>query len=473
MKLQNFTEWFAIRSNHQDDNHWPGQLRFDLEDGIYLTTARFINSANLHIDPTFQTPTITGWLDYQRPTTLIHPQIQEVRGLNLGMNTPALRASYQFVVNAVLKNVFLEDINAPIFTGLVVDHPAVHAWLAPELVNHKWLHKDGSLFPSLSVEVQPSRERSFTLSGGTEATVTSATRAPRETALTLDEYSILQLRFPEPVKYNEITRITWRISTLFSFLIGTRIGSPVYQLPTTHTRPWNGEDCEVVAELWYRPAGKTADSPPKIFDRLLVERRCSLALERILELVMGGRDELIYLANMIQAVEGNELPPTQGYIELVGCLEQFDASTFGSGKDPNFSKKMKNLARIIQDHGSDIDHKLFNRMRHGARNGYSLLYRLNRLHDYWRDAGFFHDPNLGRIRDLRNLLPHGYGLEVSSEVVQEMVEFSFYLTALGRYHTFRALGCTDDEIAKAFSSQPHRYGPFLPKHKSRENNEMT
>ena len=43
-----------------------------------------------------------------------------------------------------------------------------------------------------------------------------------------------------------------------------------------------------------------------------------------------------------------------------------------------------------------------------------------------------------------------------------MATFNLYLASLGRYHVFRALGCTGDEIAAAFSWQAHRYGPFVP-----------
>lgn len=463
VKLKNFEEWFAIRAGHRDDDHWPGRLTFDLEEGIYLTTARFASNAESYGDATFHASTMTGWLDYQRPTTLIYPWIQASHGLTLSMDTPAMRSSYRFVVNAVLKNVFLEDINEPIFTGLVVDDPAMHAWIKPNLVSHDWDYNDDPLGPRLSVEVAASQQRSTTLSDGTEATVTSATRVPIDAALTLDEYSILWLRFPKPVSYDTITRVIWRISTAFSFLIGCRVGSPVYQLPTTHTRKWNHVDREVVAELWYPPAKKGRNAPPDVSSRIIVEGRSSLSLAQVLELVVGKRDELIYLANIIQTIDDNDMPTTQGYGELLGCLERFDANQFGSGADPNFPAKMRGLKRVVQQHGSKADQELFRSLCEGNQNGYSLLRRLERLHNYWRDDGFRGSPDLRRIRDLRNLLPHGRGLDVSSDVAQEMAIYNQYLSALGRYHVLRALGCAGDEIAAAFSRKAHRYGMFVPR----------
>lgn len=462
MRLESFEEWFAIRANHQDEDHWPGRLTFDPVKGIHLTTARFAGDAESHGDPTFHTPTMTGWLDYQRPTTLIQPMIQTSGGLALGINTPAMRASYRFVVNAVLKNIFLEDINEAIFTGLVVDHPAVHAWINPNLVDHGWSHDDKSQFPVLSVEVAPPQERQFELPNGTKAIVTSAVRTTQGTVLTANEYTVLRLRFPEPISYDEITRMTWRISTVFSFLIGVRVGSPVYKFPTTHTRSWNGEEREVVAELWHRPARMGADSSPQSTDCLLVEGRSSLTFEQVLEIILGERDELVYLANVIQSVDDHDLSITHGYGEILGCLESFDASEFGSGRDPQLRDKIRSLKSIIKQHGSESDYILLERLCSGTRNSYSLLRRLERLHCCWKGDGFRGDPDLRRIRDLRNLVPHGRGLEVSSKVVHEMVTFSYYLASLGRYHVLRALGCKGDEIANAFLRQPHRYGMFVP-----------
>ncbi|MEH3117220.1 MAG: hypothetical protein PGN25_06340 [Methylorubrum populi] len=464
MKLDNFEEWFAIRANHSDDDHWPGRLSFDLENGIYLTTARFAGDADSFGDPTFHARTMTGWLDYQRPTTLIHPWIQTVGGFTASVDAPAMRASYRFVVNAVLKNVFLEDIDERMFTGLVVEHPAINAWINPRLVDHDWSRSENAGLPSLSVAVEPPRQRTFRLQDGTEAVVTSATRAPQGEAMTLHEYTVLRLRFPEPVDYEAITRLTWRISVLFEFMIGARTEAPVYQLPTTRTRMWNDEPREVVAEFWYLPArkGRNKSVSPRASQRLTVEGRSAISLEALLNRVVGGSDELIYLANVIQSVEDQELSLTQGYGELIGCLEDFDGRQFGSGADPDFRDSMQSLARVVQQHGSEADRALFERLRGGARNSYSLLKRLERLHQFWSDDDFRGNPNLRRIRDIRNLLPHGQGLQLSSNVAHEMVTYLSYLTALGRYHVLRALGCTGDEIAAAFSWQAHRYGMFVP-----------
>ncbi len=465
MNLENFEKWFAIRANHRDDDHWPGRLSFDLDKGIYLTTARFAGSADSHSDPTFHARTMTGWLDYQRPTTLIDPWIQTVDGFTLSADTPAMRASYRFVVGAVLKNIFIEDIAEPIFNGLVVEHPAVHAWVNPRLVDHGWLRPENVGLPSLSVDVASPRQRTFQLQDGTEALVTSATRAQSGEAITLDEYTVLRLRFPKPVDYNTITRLAWRISVLFEFMIGARTVAPVYQLPTTQTRTWNGEQREVVAEFWYWPAQKrrSGDALLRVSQWLTVEGRSAVTLESLLNRVAGGNDEIIYLADIIQSTEDYDLSLTQGFGELMGCLEDFDLREFGNGSDPHFSRNVQSLKQIIRQHGSDADFMMFNRLRDGAPNSYSLLRRLERLHEFWRNDGFRGNPDLGRIRDLRNLLPHGRGLQISSNVAQEMIVYMKYLCALGRYHVLRALGFTGDQIAAAFSGQPHRYGLFIPK----------
>lgn len=465
MRLESFEEWFAVRPNHSDEaDHLSGRLTFDLDEGIYLDTIRFSGSRENQDGFRVSGQTLTGWLDYQRPATLIQPWVQRIGGFTCSMDTPAMRVSQRFVASALLKNVFLEDISAPIFTGLAVEHPAFHAWVNPSLVNPDWLRPEDAGLPSLSVDIRPPQQRIFTLADGTQAKVTSATRVPSGEATTLEEYTLLELHFPEPVDFDAINRVAGRVSGLFEFLIGARVQAPIYYLPTTHKRLWNGEEREVVAEYWYQPIPrkKRRDAPLEVFRRLTFEKRSPVPLEALLNHVSGGSDELIFLANQIQSAEDYDLSITQGYSEILGCLEAFDRRTFGSGADENFEQDMKRLNALIEKYGSRADTNLFRRISGAASNGYSLLKRLERLHKIWSDDGFRGNPDLKRIRDLRNLLPHGRGLEVSSDVLQEMVNHLHYLAALGRYHVLKVLGFTGNQIGATFSRHSLRYGMFIP-----------
>lgn len=465
MKLEGFEEWFSIRPNHSDEAEpLPGRLRFSLDDGIHLDTIWFLGSTDHKKNPIVSGQTLTGWLDYQRPATLIQPWLQRAGGLNLSMDTPRMRESQRFVASALLKNVFLENINDPIFTGLVVEDPAFHAWVDPHLVNRGWVQSEDVALPSLSINVQPPKVRRFTLTDGTQVTVTSATRVPRGEATTVEEYTVLKLVFHDPVNFETITRMAWRISALFEFLIGARVLPPIYHLPTTQKRMWNDEEREVVAEFLYCPISrkKRRDALPDIYDRLTIEERSFIPLETLLNHASGVSDELIFLADKIQSVEDNDLPLAQGYGELLGCLEAFDKREFGSGADENFKQNMENLKKLVEERGTEIDVALFKRISGAVSNSFSLLKRLERLHQKWNDEGFRGNPNLKRIRDLRNLVPHGRGLEVSSDVAQEMIIYLQYLTALGRFHVLRKLGFSGDQIGAAFSGQAYRYGMFVP-----------
>lgn len=464
MKLIDFEEWFAVRTSHEDDDHWPARLSFSAEEGITVNAVRFLGDPAEIGGATFNADTLTGWLDYQRPTTVVRPQLKGSGGLAFGPNTPAMRVSCSAVAEAIIKNVFLTAIEEPIFTGLVVEHPAVHAWLNPSLVNHEWVRVEGVNHPNLTVQVLPPRQRELNLSDGTRVTIRTATRAPRGDALSISDYSVLEMDFPAPVNYDVITRMAWRISTLFEFMIDTRVDAPVIKMPTTHTTTWNGEQRPTVAELWYRPSKprRSKRPVPDADERLTTEGSVSVTLEALLERVIGGSDELIHFAGTIQSSGNFEQTMHHGYGELLGGLEDFDRRQFGQDRDPNFSANMRRLAAIVREHGSEDDVQLFERVRGSASNGYSLARRLERLFGPWREDGFPGEPNLGRIRHLRNIIPHGRGFELSSDAAREMVAYTILLSAVGRYHVLRALGCTADEIANAFMRLPHKYGSLVP-----------
>ena len=461
MRLTNFEKWFAIRPHHNDnDDHLAGRLTFDLAKGIYLDAVRFYSPQNKEINRDGQT--ITGWLDYQTPSTIIQPELIEKNGITLSINTPALRESARLRAASLLKNVFLEDINDKIFTGLDVNHHAFHAWANPRLVNTEWKQEKGGTLPSLSVEIKTPQERTFNLKDGTKVSVFSATRIPRGLHTTLEEFTNLQLRFSAPVNFDKITRTAWRISALFEFLIGARTPPTVVKFSTTQKRQYNDEESFLVAEYWCPPLRALPSDPPDPSRVFISEARCPVGLETLLNHFLEESDELIFLADMIQSVEDLDIPPTQAFIELIGCLEAFDKRRYGSGSDKTMRENIKNIDELIKNFGSKLNKSCFSKIKEKINNSTSLIKRLERLQAEWSSDNFRGSPNLKRIVFLRNMMPHGRGHELSSNDLQEMAIFLKYLSALGRYHVLKALGFTGDQIADAFSRGAYRLGMFVP-----------
>lgn len=467
MKLENFEEWFAIRPNHSDEGeHLPGRLTFNLNEGISLDTIWFLDDISPKNKELVLNQTLTGWLDYRQPATLINPKISRSGGMCFGLNSLRMRHSQRFNVDAILKNVFLKDIKDKIFKGLSVEHPAFHAWINPSLVQKDWKHLDGNNFPTLFVEAQPPKERVLNLSDGTRVTVISSTRTPRGAVTTLEENTLLKLEFPNPVDYDSMTRMVWRLNTLFEFLIGARLSVPIYNFPTTQKCRFNNEDCELVAEFWYRPASrkKRRDTPPEFHSILTFEKICPVSLEALLTRILGDDDdELIYLADQIQSTEDYDVSIVHAYVEIIGCLEAFDKRKFGSGKDKNFKNKLKSLNSLIKDNGTTDDAQCFERIKSFLPNSYSLFKRLERLHSMWSEEGFGGALDLKRIIKLRNMVPHGQGHEVSADIAKEMINYLKYLTGLGRYHVMRELGFKGDQMRAALLRNQNRYGIFIPK----------
>ncbi|TQM93952.1 hypothetical protein [Roseinatronobacter monicus] len=91
--LEGFEEWFAIRNQHSDDDIWPGKLKFSEDTGIMLEAIRHLDSGNHSDAPCCDKGTITGYLDYQRPTTIIDPWVQSQGGGSIGVDTPVIPSS--------------------------------------------------------------------------------------------------------------------------------------------------------------------------------------------------------------------------------------------------------------------------------------------------------------------------------------------------------------------------------------------
>jgi hypothetical protein len=151
MKLAPFDDWFAVREKHTDSKFWPGRIRYDSENGIELETNTFSGPEFWYNNPTFEAETITGYIDYQRPATLIRPFIQSANPGTLGPDTPRLRARYRVIANGLLRNFHLTDLTSRCFSALTVDLPAFHAWVAPDLVRQDWTFGNGLPSPTMSV----------------------------------------------------------------------------------------------------------------------------------------------------------------------------------------------------------------------------------------------------------------------------------------------------------------------------------
>jgi hypothetical protein len=461
MRMEGFEDWFAIRIGHRDDEIWPSRVVYDPKEGISLSVINFAGPELWYSNPCFEAETITGYLDYQRPATIIKPFIQSASPGSIGVDTQLVRARYRIIANGILKNFHLESLSDQCFTGLRVHLPSFHAWIAPQLIRSDYAQVQD--LPSVSVQVGEPSRREFSLAGGVRAEVLVYSSAADDgDDLPVRQHTLLSLTLPNATDYETIMRIAAALDITFGFLVGTRLETAVCGLPTTRTRRWNDADETVTAESWIVPAWKRTAIPPHRHGRMSTEENSPVGPQRLLEFCVARQDDLTYLMNMVLAAEMHDLRADDCFVEILGCLEDFDKTQFGSGADPQIRLVARRIRRLVEQRGDEEERALCQRIGAGFRNEFSLRQRLERLIGMWSADGFRGRPDPVRLVQIRNMKPHGRGRELSPEVFREIVIFLPFLCALARYHVLRILGFDRAAIAASFARTPHRYGKFVP-----------
>ncbi|RMB12721.1 HEPN domain-containing protein [Eilatimonas milleporae] len=462
--LESFDEWFAVRDGHDDDRIWPGRLSFSIKNGVVLEAIAFPDGGNFYQAPNCDTGTITGYLDYQRPTTIINPWVQSRGGGSMGVDTPVVRSKARIIGSAILKNIHLTDINERCFTGVSMDLPAFSSWYAPRIVKTDFSFPNDKGPADVSVDVDRPEHSEFVLNDQTKVTIDSYAHPATEGAVTsVTQRTSLWFQFSEAANYEAVIKRIWRVNILFSFLLGHRMAQSPYHLHTTHTRSWNEEDRPVVAELLFRPTFKSKTEHLEWHDALFTRHNCTLDARSILNAAAEQPDALFYLMNMVLLMEHPKKLSANTFSEFMGCVEDFDQTVFGSGSSSDLKALRKSLKKVVAEHGSEADKRTLGDLLHRSPNRYSLAQRVERLQRAWLDSGFRESPDPIELVKLRNAISHGRAVTLEVDDYQKMVWFGYYLCALSRFHIFRELGLPDEDIGEAFCRVPYRYGMYAPR----------
>lgn len=461
--LESFEEWFAVRNRHSDDDIWPGKLKFSEDTGITLEAICHVDNGSVSDAPCCETGTITGYLDYQRPTTIIDPWVQSQGGGSIGVDTPVMRAKSRILASAILKNIHLEDPNEKCFTALNMDMPAFSAWYAPQLVKSGYERLKGNTFPKASVAIDHPTHEKFTLNDKKSATVRSLVETPEEEGVTkIAQRTFLKFEFPTPVDYSTVQKWIWRVNTMFSFLLGCQMAQNPYRINTTHTREWNGKDEQVTAELFFRPIFNSKLHNVKWHEALFQRHNCAPTTEELLNAISEQSDDLFYLMNIVLRMEKPEKLSASDFGELVGCIEDFDIKVNGSRSSRDVKAARKKLRAVVKQHGDDVDINTLHELENGQPNRLTLAERLHRLQQKWSENGFRGTIDIDRIKKIRNNVSHGRGGELSGDDYQQLVWLNYDLCALARFHVFDKLGFEAEAIGAAFRRLGFRYGRYAP-----------
>ena len=235
-----------------------------------------------------------------------------------------------------------------------------------------------------------------------------------------------------------------------------------YGISATHARNWNGEDIQIVAELLFCPAFKSNLHHVPWHEALFQRHNCPLTTEELLNAISDQPDDLFYLMNIILCMEKPDVLSASDFIELVGCIEDFDIKVNGSGSSCDVKTARKRLRKVVKHHGDDGDINTLDELLSGQPNRLTLAERLHRLQQKWSDNGFRGTIDINGIKKIRNDVSHGRGVELSGDDYQHLVWLNYDLCALARFHVFDTLGFKAEAIGAAFRRLGFRFGRYAP-----------
>ncbi|MFC4669652.1 hypothetical protein ACFO5X_13900 [Seohaeicola nanhaiensis] len=460
--LESFEEWFAIRNRNSDEDIWPGKLKFSEDAGITLEAVCHRAGRADSNAPCCDAGTITGYLDYQRPTTIIDPWVQSQGGGSSGLDTPVMRAKSRILASAVLKNIHMESSNEKCFTAMHMDMPSFSTWYAPQLVKTSNEHiKDSAR--ALSVEIGGPTREEFLLKSKTNVIVQSFAAANEKgDETTITQRTFLTFEFPDAIDYSAVQNLIARVNSIFSFLLGHRMAHNPYRIKTTHTRKWNNQDEHITAELFFQPAFKSTTHHVNWNDAIFRRQDCALTPEDLLNAASDQPDAIFYLMNMVLLLENPEKLSASSFGELVGCIEDFDNMINRSGSSADVRSARRALRKIVKEYGRNDDLRALDELMRTQPNRVSLAERLDRLQASWSKSGFRGRIKASEITKIRNDVAHGRAVNLSPEDYQRIIWLQYDLCAISRFHIFRALGIQEQEIAAAFRRLGLRYGRYAP-----------
>ncbi|MEL6509333.1 MAG: hypothetical protein AAFQ32_06060 [Pseudomonadota bacterium] len=461
--IEPFDEWFALRNKHSDDDIWAAKLQFSEENGVALETVSLPKKGDLFAAPDCSTGTLTGYLDYQRPTTIIEPLVQSRGGGSIGVDTPVHRAKARIIAGAVLKNVHLEDSKECCFEALNIESPAFSAWYSPNLVSSKFNFSEDQPFAKVEVAIGAPTHEKFQLDNGITAKINSFTEAEDLTQITNIKQRVwLDLEFEHTHNLKMVQDLIWRINTLFCFLLGHQMTQKPYRLKTNHKRRWNGEDKNVYAELLFRPLFETERCHVNWHEALFDKRTCQVSVQHLLNLALKEDRSIFYLMNLILLVEKPKRLSANDLTELLGCIEDFHISSNGSGSSNEVAAARRKARRVLKEYGDESDLDVFDGLADASPNRLRLSERLDLLREGWEKYGFRGKPNSKEIVALRNDLSHGRGNTLEADDYQRVFWYIHYLCALSRFHIFQMIGISPQEIARAFRLRFNDFGRYAP-----------
>ena len=457
-----FSQWFDLQVGDLKDTNWQSYLHQSSENNLELSVIGSDPRDNELLRLVNEVKILNGYLDFQTPAVLIDTRIKSL--------TPGIfgrQSKYTIGARALITQIHLENLNERCFMGFTLNSPALHAYIDPQLVGREIEQRPDGFIPKLDF-LEP-KLIEFFLSSGIKIKILSAMQLStgiRDTSI--EQSTSLRLMFPESVSFTDCQKIMDRVHFFFCFLTGRSLQLGKNTLHSNKRSVLGDEQSEYIdCKAIYK---SSLLSYPTDFGNefaSLTDGRSTVSIENIFDHIVSDKDgALTYFMDMVLKAEVYERRLDDGFIELIGLLENFHKTYFGSGLDKerkDYNKEMKQkLKKLVAKSNDKEAIEFLNKLCMAQPGELSLFERLEELKKEWAEDGFRGGPDLRKIKSLRNVKPHGRGNRYSNDDIQYIAMVLPFLTGLSRYHILKYLGFDRESIAKSFHVIRLGLGSFVP-----------
>jgi len=435
--------------NDDERKAWSGTIALDVspKSRWKFELVRHAEPRDMYsAEPFGSASVVPALLDYQQRCTIIRPIVLKTDPGTVGVGFEAMRTLISGSFQALLRGLFVESEDVPVFKGLVFDSRAYALWYGRRPFKREF----NSDTRSYDFEVHKPEQETLHIPGLGEVSSTSDAAV----ALVGDNSEIksrayLNIRLQENLSLKRVMELAMGLELLFGFLVGFRPKPPVFTLVSSDTERLDDTEIAATGKLEFSGLEWLEREAPHPMERISMRGRDGVDLRTVLEHFLAAETDFVTRIHVVEYGRFFSRNLNDRFAVLMPVLEDYLGRTYPHQEETGYLEaRDKFFAHVEQAQDPDIQNFARKHLKEIDSKAPSLKTLLKRAIDSLNADGFRFSPVLAkRIQTRRARLFH------SPDVLGGSDANLFYqevraATAILMLHTLRDLGVPISSLAQ-------------------------